>query len=150
MEVMEVSDGPSFVSEERTIYGAAPRSHRDLKVYQRAFELAGRISRLARTFPGDERYCMVPQMRRSARSVHANIPEAWRKRRYEAAFIAKLSDAEAEAAETQSWLESAWDEGYIDEQTFESYFHEYERLLGTIVGIIDHSDKWVLKKKPKV
>src|SRR5579862_6219770 len=143
MEVIEVTDDSLFVAESRASYGSAPRSHRDLKVYCRTFELAGQISRLARTFPKEELYGLTLQIRRSARSVHANIAEAWRKRRYQAAFVAKLSDAEAEAAETQSWLETAEDEGYIDRATFDHYFNEYEKLLATIVGIIDHSDKWV-------
>jgi four helix bundle protein len=149
MEVMEVSDGPSFVAEVRPTYNPAPRSHRDLKVYRRAFDLAGQVSRLARTFPKDETYCLVPQIRRSARSVHGNIAEAWRKRRYEGAFIAKLSDAEAEAAETQSWLETALDEGCIDAATYDRLLEEYERLLAMIVGIIDHSGKWILKPRVK-
>jgi len=149
MEVMEVTSGPAFVAETTAVYGQGPRSHRDLQVHRRAFELAGEVSRLARAFPRDEQYVLIPQLRRAARSVHANLAEAWRKRRYEGAFIAKLSDAEAEAAETQSWLEAAKDEGYIDEATFNHYFDRYERLLVTIVGIISHSDKWILKPKTK-
>lgn len=145
MEVMEVSDGPVFVAEERAAYGAAPRSHRDLKVYRRAFDLAGEVSALARTFPKEGLYCITPQIRRSARSVYANIAEAWRKRRYEGAFIAKLSDAEAEAAETQSWLETAFAERYIEQANYDRLLEAYEGLLGTLVGIINHSDKWILK-----
>lgn len=79
--------------------------------------------------------------------MYANLAEAWRKRRYEGAFIAKLSDSEAEAAETQAWLETALAENYIDEETFLRLFGDYERLLFTIVGIIDHSEKWILKPK---
>ena len=80
------------------------RSHQDLEVYQLAFEAAMKIFELSKGFPIEERYSLIDQMRRSSRSVCANLAEAWRKRRYEAAFIAKLSDSEAEAAETQTWI----------------------------------------------
>ena len=83
------------------------RSHRDLDVYRRAFATAMQIFRLSKTFPKDETFSLTDQGRRSSRSVCANLAEAWRKRRYEAAFISKLSDAETEAGETQVWLEFA-------------------------------------------
>jgi four helix bundle protein len=82
-------------------------SHRDLEVYKRAFEAATRIFDLCKTFPKEELYSLTDQIRRSSRSVCANLAEAWRKRRYEAAFISKLNDVEAEAAETQSWGQAA-------------------------------------------
>ncbi|MDJ0576886.1 MAG: four helix bundle protein [Xenococcaceae cyanobacterium MO_234.B1] len=73
------------------------KSHEDLVVYQMAFEAAMKIFKLSKTFPVEERYSLTDQIRRSSRSVCANLAEAWRKRRYEAAFIAKLNDCEAEA-----------------------------------------------------
>lgn len=76
-------------------------SYRDLRVYQNAMGMAMRIFELTKQFPSEEKYAMVDQIRRSSRSVCANLAEAWRKRRYQAAFIAKLSDAESEACETQ-------------------------------------------------
>ena len=76
------------------------KSHTDLRVYQAAFETAMRIFELSKGFPVEERYALTDQIRRSSRSVCANLAEAWRKRRYRAAFVAKLSDCEAEAAET--------------------------------------------------
>lgn len=78
------------------------RRHQDLAVYQLAFEAAMQIFELSKKFPVEERYALTDQMRRSSRSVCANLAEAWRKRRYEAAFIAKLTDRQAEAAETQT------------------------------------------------
>jgi hypothetical protein len=78
------------------------RTHRDLEVYGIAFEAAMRIFDISPTFPKEETYALTDQIRRSSRSVCANLAEAWRKRRYEAAFVNKLSDVEAEAAETQS------------------------------------------------
>ena len=89
------------------------RTHRDLMVFQRAFDAATTIFRLSKLFPSEERYSLTDHVRRSSRSVTANIAEAWRKRRYEAAFVAKLSDVEAEAAETQVWIEHAVKCGYV-------------------------------------
>jgi len=79
-----------------------------------AFEAAMRIFELTKSFPREETYSLVDQIRRSSRSVCSNIAEAWRKRRYEAAFVSKLNDAEAEAAETQVWLEFAVKCNYLD------------------------------------
>lgn len=100
-----------------------------------------------RNFPPEEKYSMVDQMRRSSRSVCANIAEAWRKRRYKAAFIAKLSDAESEACETQVWIELAEKCGYLDSETAENLTHTYEMILGQIVKMIEESDKWLIKSK---
>src|SRR6476619_2848607 len=89
-------------------------SHRDLDVYGSAFDVAMTIFELSKGFPKEETYSLTDQMRRSSRSVCANLAEAWRKRRYEAAFVAKLSDSESEAAETQVWLQFAVESGYLD------------------------------------
>src|SRR4051794_8220680 len=91
--------------------------HRDLKVYQRAFDSAMRIFAETKHFPREETYSLTDQIRRASRSVCANIAEAWRKRRYEAAFVAKLNDAETEAAETQVWLEFATACEYLSPET---------------------------------
>ncbi len=88
-------------------------THRDLEVYQKALEAAMRIFELSKSFPKEEVYSLTNQIRRSSRSICANLAEAWRKRRYEAAFIAKLTDVEGEAAETQVWLEFSMKCGYI-------------------------------------
>jgi four helix bundle protein len=92
------------------------RSHRELLVYQKAMEAAMHIFELSQRFPSEERYSLTDQIRRSSRSVCANLAEAWRKRRYKGAFISKLSDAESEAAETQTWLEFAVKCAYLDRQ----------------------------------
>ena len=83
------------------------RHFRELRVYQNAMDGTMQVFELTKSFPPEERYSMTDQMRRSSRSVCANLAEAWRKRRYEAAFVAKLSDCESEACETQVWLEFA-------------------------------------------
>jgi len=93
------------------------RTHRDLEVYQMAFETAMKIFEESKSFPKEERYSLTDQVRRSSRSVCANLAEGWRKRRYEASFLSKLSDAEAEAAETQVWLEFSVKCGYLKKDT---------------------------------
>lgn len=122
-------------------------SHRDLEVYQRAFETAMRIFEMTKNFPREENYSLTDQIRRSSRSVAANLTEAWRKRRYEAAFIAKLSDAETEAAETQTWIEFAFKCQYIDNATAKELFHEYTEITKMIVAMIANSQKWCFTPK---
>ncbi len=89
------------------------RRHTELEVYQRAFKAAMCVYELSRGFPKEERYALTDQLRRSSRSVCANLAEAWRKRRYEGAFVCKLNDCEAEAAETQTWLQFAVECSYF-------------------------------------
>ena len=101
------------------------KSYRDLRVYQGAMDTAMEIFELTKSFPPEEKYSMVDQMRRSSRSVCTNIAEAWRKRRYKAAFIAKLSDAESEACETEVWLEFA----NMKYQYLDRIVHDYEQSL---------------------
>jgi len=117
---------------------------RDLDVYQNALTTGLRIYELTKKFPGDERYALIDQVRRSSRSVCANIAEAWRKRRYAAAFISKLSDAETEAAETQVHIEFAVHHGYVSEIEFREMDDAYEHILGQLVRMIDHPEKWVI------
>src|SRR5438046_1572709 len=100
--------------QRRHAMGVKVRSHQDLEVYRRGFAAAMRIFRLSAHFPKEETYSLTDQIRRSSRSVCSNLAEAWRKRRYEAAFVAKLSDSDSEAAETQVWLEFAVECGYLD------------------------------------
>ncbi len=121
-------------------------THQDLEVYRRAFQAASQIFEFSRAFPKEETYSLTDQIRRSSRSVCANIAEAWRKRRYEAAFVSKLSDAEGEAAETQVWLEFAVKCGYLNTEVAADLYREYNIILGTIVGMIIHREKWVLPK----
>src|SRR5215475_11334043 len=122
----------------------AIKRHTELEVYKRAFAVAMRIFEVTKSFPQDERYAMVDQMRRSSRSVCANLAEAWRKRRYEAAFISKLSDSEAEAAETQTWIQFAVECGYLSRETAATLYTEYEAILGMLIQMITHSQDWTL------
>ncbi len=120
------------------------RNHRDLEVYCRAFDTAMTIFQDSKGFPKEETYSLTDQIRRSSRSVCANLAEAWRKRRYEGAFISKLSDAEAEVAETQVWLEFAVKCGYLDRTHAAPLYETYNQILGTLVGMINHPETWVI------
>jgi len=104
---------------------------------------------LSKRFPKEETYSLTDQARRSSRSVTTNITEAWRKRRYEAAFISKLNDAEAEAAETQDWIQYAVKCGYVDRTPAARLFKEYDAILKTLVGMITHADKWCFPLTPR-
>ncbi len=106
------------------------RHFRDLDVYQGAMALVMRVFELAKYFPSEERYALTDQIRRSSRSVCANLAEAWRKRRYQAAFVSKLNDAEAEAAETQVHIEIALRHNYLSQETFEELDDAYDKILG--------------------
>ena len=108
----------SIVTFKKRVMSAA-KHFRDLDVYQGAMSLVMRIFELTEQFPGRERYALTDQVRRSSRSVCANLAEAWRKRRYEGAFVSKLSDAEAEAAETQVHIEIAYRHGYLNQEVFD-------------------------------
>ena len=106
-----------------------------------------KIFELTKTFPVEERYSLVDQIRRSSRSVCANIAEAWRKRRYKAAFIAKMSDAESEAAETQVWLEFATRCNYMKAPLVSEIESAYDQIIGQIVKMIEEAHKWIIRAK---
>lgn len=122
------------------------RTHRDLEVYKLSLDAAMRIFQLTKSFPKEERYSLVDQIRRSSRSVCANIGEAWRKRRYEAAFISKLSDSEAEATETQVWLEFSLKCGYLKPDIVKEIYSTYDDILGKLVNMITHPENWIIGK----
>ena len=119
-------------------------SYRDLRVYQAAIKAALKIFRITESFPKEEKYSMTDQMRRSSRSVCTNIGEAWRKRRYEAAFVSKLSDAETEAAETQVWAEMALRCGYWQREIFFELDGHYDNIIGKLVRMIDNPRPWLI------
>jgi len=123
------------------------RRHTDLEVYRRAFEAAMRIFELSKAFPREERYSLTDQVRRSSRSVCSNLAEAWRKRRWEAAFVSKLGDSEGEAAETQVWIEFSVRCGYFSRETAKELYEEYDTILGMLVEMITHPEQWVFSRK---
>jgi four helix bundle protein len=123
------------------------QSFRELRVYISAMDAAMEIFQITKSFPSEEKYSLTDQIRRSSRSVCANIGEAWRKRRYKAAFIAKLSDSETEACETQIWLEFAKRCNYLDEEIASTLTGKYEHILSQLVLMISDADKWLVKNK---
>lgn len=109
------------------------RGYRDLKVYQLAYELAMQIYALSKTFPQEERFALTSQIRRSSRSVAANIAEGFRKRQYPNMLASKLADSDAEATETQVWLDFAQSSGYLSKQQHKDLIARYEEL-GRMIG----------------
>lgn len=121
------------------------RSHKDLNVFNLAFEAALHIHEISRNFPAEEKYSLTDQVRRSSRSICANLAEAWRKRRYKNHFISKLSDSEAEAAETQVWLDFALAFQYIDHKTHEDLMDRYEHIIAMLISMSSSADNWLIK-----
>jgi four helix bundle protein len=115
---------------------------RDLETYQKVRIQAKYIFKLTRRFPKEETYSLTDQIRRSSRAVGALIAEAWARRRYEAAFVNKLNQALAEAMETQSWLDAAYDCDYIDADTHDTLDTEWQRIGGKINRMIQQSDRF--------
>ena len=118
------------------------RTHHDLRVFQLSFEAGMEIFRFSKNFPKEEKYSLTDQIRRSSRSVSGNIAEAWRKRRYPKAFVAKLSDSEGEAAETQVWLDYALACDYLNKENYHALYDKYDHILAMIVNITNHPEKW--------
>ncbi len=118
------------------------KTYKELRVYQLSFETSMEIFHLLKSFPKEERYSLTDQMLRSSRSVSANLAETWRKRRYPKSFVAKLSDTEAEAAETQTWLDYALACGYICENTHIKLYDKYEHIIGMLVLMLINPEKW--------
>ena len=121
------------------------KHHKDLEIYKVAFDAAMEIFELSKKFPKEEAYSLTDQIRRSSRSVCANLAEAWRKRRYEAAFRSKLSDSEAEAAETQTWIEFAVKCNYLDVETARELYSSYNQVIGGLVKMIKNPSPWLMQ-----
>ena len=122
-------------------------SVRDLVVYKRAFDSAMKIFEITKKFLKEEMYSLTDQIRSSSRAVCANLSEAWRKRRYKAVFINKLSDAGQEAGETQTWLEFALKCHYIDEQTFTSLDNDYEEIFAMLFSMGKKADTFCKQQR---
>lgn len=119
-------------------------SYKELRVYQAAMDAAMRIFEISKRFPPEERYSLTDQIRRASRSVCSNIGESWRKRRYRAVFVSKLSDSETEAEETRVWLEISWRWGYISESEAKDLDCIYDRILGQLVTMMDRPEQWLI------
>ncbi len=120
------------------------RSFKELRVWQNAMDAAMIVFDLSKRFPVEERYSLTDQFRKSSRSVASNISEAWRKRRYVAAFVSKLNDAEGEAAESQTWAEFALRCGYLTTNEAQDLDQRYEQILGQLVAMIEKPNDWVV------
>jgi four helix bundle protein len=121
---------------------ALVKHFKELRGYQQAFTAASQIYGLSKRWPKEEQYSLTDQIRRSSRSVCANIAEAWRKRRYPAHFVSKLSDSDSEAAETQVWLDFALDCGYTSKDDHDSLQATYENIAGGLVKMMTNADAW--------
>jgi four helix bundle protein len=121
--------------------------HTDLDVYKKAFVTAMQIFEVTKAFPKEEMYSLTDQVRRSSRSVNANLAEAWRKRRYENHFISKLSDSETEAGETQTWLEFCVACNYLDKKQATPLYKSYDDIIRILVSMIRNPKPWLLEKQ---
>jgi four helix bundle protein len=123
------------------------KSFRELTVYQKAFEQAMRIFEITKRFPKEEQYSLTDQMRRASRSVCTNIGESWRKRRYVAHFVSKLTDADAEATETMIWLDFSLSCGYLDTKTHSDLSIEYDQIGKMLGSMISSPEKFCYKER---
>ena len=120
------------------------RSHRDLKVWNKAMDAAMAVFEVTKIFPSEEKFSLTDQVRRSSRSATAQISEAWRKRRYAAAFVSKLNDAEGEAGETQTHIEIARRCRYLTDAKAAELDSIYEEILSMLATMANHPEKWCL------
>ena len=118
------------------------RGYRDLNVYTLAYQLALDIHAITKDYPKEEKYSLTDQIRRSSRSVPVNLAEAWKKRRYEKAFISKLVDSAGEAGETEVWLDFSKDFEYIKNNQYRHLMQKYDEVNRMLFGMIDKSDKF--------
>jgi len=118
------------------------RGFKDLKVYQLAYSLALEIFHDTKQFPREELYSLTDQIRRSSRSVAASIAEAWKKRKYQKAFVSKLVDSSAEAAEVDVWLDMCRDCGYLSPERHEYFASKYDEVSRMLHSMIEHPDRF--------
>jgi len=125
------------------------KSHKDLRVYQAAFESAMKIFALTRSWPDEERFSMTSQILRSSRSVCANIGEAWVRRPYPRHFSSKLRDASGEAAETIVWLELASRHNYLSPEQLTPLLESYDFIHAGLIKMANQPRKWCLGQTSK-
>jgi four helix bundle protein len=130
-----------FIEKGRTSMPVV-QYHKDLRVFQSSFDMAMKIFDASKNWPKEERYSLTDQIRRSSRSVCANIAEAWQKRLYVGSFVSKLSDANAEAAETEVWLDFALACGYMDQALHAELYQGYQNICGGLVKMIANPEPW--------
>ena len=123
---------------------SAYATHCELVVYRLALKSAMQLFNLAKALPSEEQYCLAAQIKSSPRSVCANLAEAWARRRYRKAFVAKLNEVEAEAAETYTWIEIAVRCEYVTPAEAAELLVNYNSILGTVASFIQNADAWVI------
>jgi len=121
------------------------KSYRDLEVYKLSREVSKEIFVLSKSFPKEEKYSLTDQIRRSSRSVGAQISESWGKRRYENHFISKLTDADSEQLETQHWLEVSEECEYINSEKTQDLLQKCESIGKMLQSMIDKSSAFCKK-----
>ena len=141
--------GTSATIEGRMGMSEEIRSVTDLRVYQEAFELQQEVFRISKEWPIDERFCLVQQVRRSSRSIGANIAESWAKRRYPMHFASELTDADGELQETAHWIRTAQACTYLTEQQY-SHFQAHIQSVGRALGkMISMPEKFIPRGQRK-
>jgi len=118
------------------------RGYKDLKVYQLAYKLAMDIFQITKTFPKEERFSLTDQIRRSSRSIAANIAEAWKKRIYPKMFVSKIIDAAGEAGETEVWLDIAKDAEYLSIEKYKELSEGYDEVNRMLYGMFEKPEKF--------
>ena len=118
------------------------RGFRDLKVYKLAYQLALEIFEITKSFPREEKYSLIDQLRRSSRSIPANIAEAWRKRKYIKNFVSKLYDSYGEEGETEVWLNMSKDLGYITNEKHRYFIDKYTEISKMLYSMINKPEKF--------
>jgi four helix bundle protein len=117
-------------------------SFKGLIVYQKAYKLAMEIFDISKSFPKEETYSLTDQIRRSSRSVTSCIAESWAKRRYEKAFVSKLSDSLGEEYETEGWLDYSHDCKYLNQDTYNRLLTDYDEVRKMLISMINNPEKW--------
>ncbi len=118
------------------------QNYEDLEVYKLAFSLQQSIFEISKTFPKEEKYSLTDQIRRSSRSIGANIAEAWQKRNYTAHFVSKLTDSDSEQAETQHWLRTAYHCEYINNEVYSSLIDECKHIGSMLGKMMQDAKHW--------
>jgi four helix bundle protein len=121
---------------------AIAKSHRELRVYKLAFESATQIHEVTKKFPPEEKYSLTDQIRRSSRSVCANVAEAWRRRKYPKNFVSKLTDSDSEATETSVWLDFALHFGYLSPEQHKNLSDHYDHICSQLSIMMSEPNKW--------
>lgn len=128
----------------KTKVGRFLKNHWELDVYKMAMELSMKIFEVTNEFPKEEKYSLTDQIRRSSRSVCANVAEAWRRRRYKGNFVMRLNDAEADAAESQVWIEYAVKCKYIKKELAKELHTKFDNVIGKLVRMIRAPENWTI------